>query len=65
MSKSFVHLFLLSLAFFIVSNPMTYKLTDKVLGGVVGPLAYGAGCPTTLGLTVHTVVFALVVSYFC
>ena len=65
MSKSFVHLFLLSLAFFIVSNPMVYKITDNLLGPVVGPLAYGAGCPTTLGLAVHTVVFALVVNYLC
>lgn len=65
MSKSFVHLLMLSLAFFIVSNPMVYKLTDKVLGPVVGPLSHGAGCPTTLGLLVHTVVFALVVSYLC
>jgi uncharacterized membrane protein (DUF106 family) len=56
---------MLSLAFFIVSNPMVYKLTDKVLGPVVGPLSHGAGCPTTLGLLVHTVVFALVVSYLC
>jgi len=63
MSKSFVDLLLLTLAFFIVSNPMVYKLTDKVLGGVVGPLAHGSGCPTTLGLVVHTVVFALVVRY--
>jgi hypothetical protein len=65
MNKSFVNLFLLSLAFFIVSNPMVYKLTDKLLGPVVGPLSQGAGCPTTLGLVVHTVVFALVVTYFC
>lgn len=42
--------------FVIVSMPLTYKLVDDVL-----PLniASWSGCPTTTGLVVHTVVFAV------
>ena len=41
--------------FFIVANPMTFKLVDSVLGGVV-KIAKG-GVPTTAGLVVHSIVF--------
>lgn len=44
--------------FVLVNLPQTYGLTDKLLGGLVGPLAKG-GCPTTVGLLVHAVVFYL------
>lgn len=50
----------LALLFFIVGNPMTYKLVDSVLGGLVGNIASASGAPTTLGLVVHSLVFALV-----
>jgi hypothetical protein len=59
MNAKLFHVLLLALAFFVVSNPAVYKVTDSVLGRVVGPLAY-AGCPTTIGLLVHSLVFALV-----
>jgi hypothetical protein len=49
---------MVTLIFFIVSNPMVYKLTDKLVGSLIGPLAYGSGCATTLGLLVHSAVFA-------
>jgi len=58
MTTKTTHLVLIALLFFIVSNPMTYRLTDAVLGGVVGHTTHGSGCPTTLGLVLHTVVFA-------
>lgn len=45
------------LLFFIISNPLTYKLTDSLIGG----LSTFAGCPTTLGLVVHAIVFGIIV----
>jgi hypothetical protein len=49
------------LLFYIISNPMTYRVVDSVLGGVVGRIADISGCPTTLGLIVHSLVFGVVV----
>jgi len=49
------------LVFLLISAPMTYKLTNGLLGGVVGKLADASGCPTTLGLVVHALVFGLIV----
>lgn len=46
------------LTFFIVANPETFRLVRRVLGeGIATP----NGCPSTLGLLVHTVVFILIV----
>lgn len=46
-----------ALTFFIISNPQTYVLTRGLLGqGLASP----NGCPTMLGLFVHTLVFLLV-----
>lgn len=47
--------------FLIISAPMTYKITNGLLGGLVGKLADSSGCPTTVGLIVHSVVFGLIV----
>ena len=44
--------------FIIVSLPFTYKLTNRLLGG---KLADASGCPTTLGLIVHALVFGLII----
>lgn len=48
--------------FLAVVNPLTYQLTDSLLGSLLGSLAEN-GCPTTLGLAVHTIVFTLLVRY--
>ena len=48
--------------FLLVVNPYTYKLTDRLLGGVVGKIADGNGCPTFVGLLIHTIVYILLVS---
>lgn len=48
-----------ALLFFIVANPAVYRLVDSLLGWIVGPIASPSGCPTTLGLIVHSLVFAL------
>jgi len=50
-----------ALIFLLVVHPMTYKLTQKLLGGVLGKIAEVSGCPTTLGLALHTVVYILLV----
>jgi hypothetical protein len=52
-----------ALLFFIVANPMTYKLVDSLVGSLVGRLVAPCGCPTTLGLIVHGLVFGLLWAY--
>lgn len=49
------------LVFYIIANPMTFRLVDSLLGGVVGRIANSGGCPTSLGLIVHSLVFGAVV----
>ena len=46
------------LTFFIVANPETFRLVRRVLGSWI---ATPTGCPSTLGLLVHTLIFILVV----
>lgn len=48
-----------AILFFIVANPVVYRLVDGLLGGIVGRIASPSGCPTTWGLMVHSVVFGL------
>ena len=71
-SKKFQHAAALGLLFFVVSSPMTYRLVDQLVGGVAAALVPSsahwfkvaqAGCPTTYGLAVHSVVFAAVAFY--
>ena len=71
-SKKVMHSLFLAVLFFVVSSPMTYKLVDNLVGGVVGSIipqfsatfkVAMAGCPTTYGLALHAAVFGLV-SYF-
>lgn len=47
--------------FLIVSSPFTYKITNGLLGGIVGKLADSSGCPTTIGLLIHSLVFGLII----
>lgn len=71
-SKKIQHAAALALLFFVVSSPMTYRLVDQLVGSVASALVpqvahwfkvAQAGCPTTYGLAVHSVVFG-VVAYF-
>jgi hypothetical protein len=50
--------------FIIVSLPLTYKITNRLLGGIIGKLADASGCPTGLGIFVHSVVFGLIIYSF-
>ncbi len=47
--------------FLIISLPFTYMLTNRLLGGILGKLADSAGCPTTLGLFIHAIVFGFII----
>jgi hypothetical protein len=49
------------LVFYIIANPMTFRVVDSLLGGVVGRIANAGGCPTGLGLIVHSLVFGVIV----
>ena len=48
------------LAFLIVSNPMTYKLTNIVASRSGFPSIVGE-CPTRVGTLLHAIVFTLIV----
>jgi hypothetical protein len=50
-----------ALIFIVVVNPFTYKLTQQILGGFLGKIAESNGCPTTVGLVLHTIVYILLV----
>lgn len=47
----------------LIFNPWTYKLVNSLLSRFLGSIANTAGCPTTLGLGVHVVVFTLIIRY--
>lgn len=47
--------------FLLISAPFTYQITNNYLGSILGKLAEPSGCPTTLGLFVHSIVFGLIV----
>jgi len=61
-----------ALLFYVVSSPFTYRMVDRLVGGIVGAVVpqfasffkiAEAGCPTNYGLLVHAAVFGLV-SYY-
>ena len=54
---------LAGLMFFIISNPIIYRLVDDLTGRLLGPIATPSGCPTTWGLVVHSAVFAAAAYY--
>ncbi len=51
-----------AIMFYIISNPVVYRIVDNILGGVLGRVAVG-GCPTTWGLVLHSVVFGAATYY--
>jgi hypothetical protein len=56
--EKFVTSLISGLTFFIIANPETFRLVRRVLGPRI---ATPNGCPSTMGLLVHTLVFILVV----
>jgi len=56
--EKFITSVISGLTFFVIANPETFRLVRRVLGpGIATP----TGCPSTMGLLVHSVVFILVV----
>ncbi len=49
-----------TLVFFLIANPETFKLTQRVFGGLF-QVASDKGCPSTLGFFFHTLLFFLVI----
>ncbi len=50
-----------TLVFFLVANPETYKLVQKVFGTFGWSLAGPGGCPTPYGLFFHSILFFVVI----
>ena len=48
-----------ALVFFLVANPETFKMTERVLGWIF-TIADTGGCPTAAGFFFHTIIFFLV-----
>ena len=48
-----------TLIFFLIANPETFKMTQKVIGWIL-PIADSGGCPTAFGFFFHTTLFFLV-----
>lgn len=48
--------------FLVVVNPFTYSLTNSLLKSFVGPLVI-AGCPTAMGIFIHSIVYLLLVRF--
>lgn len=51
-----------AIIFVLVVNPYTYKLTQSLFSSILGTIAVN-GCPTMMGLLLHTVVYVLLVRY--
>lgn len=51
------------LVFFLIANPETFKLTQRLFGGFL-TVASDKGCPSTLGFFFHTLLFFLVILGF-
>ena len=47
-----------ALIFFVISSPQAYVLSQKLVGNLFA--LSGDGCPTSLGLFIHTIVFMIV-----
>lgn len=71
-SKKFVHCLLLAIVFFVLSSPITYRLVDTLVGGLVSNYSLHmadvlkvaqAGCPTTYGIALHATLFGVVAYY--
>ncbi len=49
--------------FLLVVHPMTYKLVDSLVGGLLFKVASKSGCPTMAGLLLHAAVFTVALRY--
>ena len=56
--EKFVTALITGLVFFVIANPETFRLVRRVLGARI---ATPNGCPSTIGLLAHTLVFILLI----
>jgi hypothetical protein len=63
MKDKIIHILKITLLFFIVSNPMLYRLTDALLTPCIGHITYGSGLPMENGLLIHSIVFAVLLFF--
>lgn len=56
--EKFMTALIMSLIFYVVSNPVTYRVVRRILGSFI---ATPNGSPTQVGILVHTVVFMAIV----
>jgi len=56
--EKFITALITGLVFFVIANPETFRLVRRVLGSRI---ATPNGCPSTIGLLVHTLVFTLLI----
>ena len=52
-----------TIIFILAVMPLTYQLTNKTLGKVFGKLCDVNGCPTIMGIIIHTIIFTLLLRY--
>ena len=48
-----------ALLFLVVANPATYRLVQMIFGGLFKVANATTGCPSTMGLILHALVFGL------
>ena len=51
----------ISVLFFVIASPCTYKVVHSITGLVLDK----KGCPSYLGVLIHTVVFGLLLYVMC
>lgn len=61
--KKWTYTLYTTIIFILVSLPYTYRITNKLLKGIFGVLCEKNGCPTNIGLVIHTIVFTLILRY--
>ena len=60
--KKWVYTLMTTLLFLLIAHPLTYQLTQSLLGGVFR-IANKAGCPTMMGFLLHALVFTLLLRW--
>ncbi len=48
----------------ILFNPTIFRITQNILGNLIGKISDKSGSPTVLGYLLHALVFTLLVSYY-
>ena len=54
--KKWLYTLYTALILLVLFNPYSYLLVNRIIGGVCNK----AGCPTTMGFLLHTIVFIII-----